>query len=59
MAGQADRARGLINAVAADRRPAERARLLSLSGMIEGNSGWLHDGRAHGDEAAALSEDRR
>lgn len=57
MAGQANRARALINrALPLADRP-QRARLLYLAGTIEGHNGWLHDGVRTLDKAAALSQD--
>ena len=56
VAGQADRARPLLarSLPLADR--AQRARLLFFSGAIEGRHGWLRDGIAALQQAAALSE---
>ena len=57
MAGQANRARALINrALPLADRP-QRARLLYLAGMIEGRNGWLDDGVRTLEKAAALSQD--
>ena len=57
MAGQANRARALINrSLPLADRP-QRARLLYLAGTIEGHNGWLHDGMRTLDKAAALSQD--
>ena len=56
-AGQANRARGLINrSLPLADRP-QRARLLFLAGTIEGHNGWLDDGVRTLDKAAALSQD--
>ena len=54
MAGQANRARGLINrSLPLADRP-QRARLLFLAGTIEGHNGWLDDGVRTLEKAAAL-----
>ena len=55
-AGQAHRARGLIDRSVPLAGQAEQARLLYLSGVIEGRSGWLRDGVTTLKRAAALSE---
>ena len=51
-----DRARGLIDRAVPLAGQAARARLLYLSGVIEGRSGWLRDGVTTLKQAAALSE---
>jgi DNA-binding CsgD family transcriptional regulator len=57
IAGQANRARALINrAVPLADRP-QRAWLLYLAGTIEGRTGWLDDGVRTLEKAAALSQD--
>ena len=56
-AGQGDRARELVRrALPLADRP-QRALLLMMRGVIEGQSGWLLDGVASMQHAAALSED--
>lgn len=56
-AGQADRARSLVRrSLPLVDRP-QRARLLYLSGVIEGQSGWVLDGVNTRQKAVALSED--
>ena len=56
-AGQGDRARELVGrALPLADRP-QRALLLLMRGVIEGQSGWLLDGVASIRQAAALSED--
>ena len=56
-AGQADRARGLLGrSLPLADRP-QRARLLYLRGVIEGQSGWLLDGVQTLKQAIALAED--
>jgi tetratricopeptide (TPR) repeat protein len=56
-AGQIERARGLLGrSVALAERP-QRARLLYLRGVIEGQSGWLLDGVATLKQAIAISDD--
>ena len=56
VAGQADRARALINRALPLADRAQRARLLYVRGAIEGRHGWLNDGITALHEAAALSE---
>ncbi|HTT29730.1 MAG TPA: AAA family ATPase [Solirubrobacteraceae bacterium] len=57
LAGQTDRARGVINrALPVADRP-QRARLLYLAGTIEGHNGWLEAGVRTLEKAAGLSED--
>ncbi len=56
VAGQADRARPLINRSLPLADRAQRARLLFVSGAIEGRHGWLKDGITALQQAAALSE---
>ena len=55
-AGQADRARPLLSRSLPLADRAQRARLLFVSGAIEGRHGWLKDGIAALQQAAALSE---
>ena len=57
LAGQAERASGLINRVLPDAVPSERAKLLYLRGLIEGRRGWLKQGVSALRRAAELSDD--
>lgn len=56
-AGQADRARGLIARALPIADLAQRAWLLFMRGVIEGQSGWLLDGVATIHQGVAASED--
>jgi hypothetical protein len=56
VAGQADRARALINRSLPLADRAQRARLLFVSGAIEGRHGRLQDGIIALEQAASLSE---
>ena len=56
VAGQADRARALINRSLPLADRAQRARLLYVSGATEGRHGWFKDGISALQRAAALSE---
>ena len=56
VAGQANRARALINRSLPLADRAQRARLLYVRGAIEGRHGWLDDGITALHEAATLSE---
>jgi DNA-binding CsgD family transcriptional regulator len=57
LAGQAERARGLIDRSLPDARGTQRARLLYLSGLIEGRRGGSRHGVKALRKAAALRED--
>ncbi len=56
VAGQADRARALINSSLPLADRAQRARLLFVSAAIEGRHGWFKDGISSLRRAAAFSE---
>ena len=56
VAGQADRARPLLSRTLPHADPAQRARLLFVSGAIEGRHGWMKDGITALQQAVALSE---
>ncbi len=56
VAGQADRARALINGSLPLADRAQRAQLLYVSGAIEGRHGWFTDGISALQRAAALSD---
>ena len=56
VAGQADRARPLLSRSLPLADRAQRARLLFVSGAIEGRHGWVTDGITALQQAAALSE---
>ncbi len=57
LAAQIDRARGLVSRTLPLTNRAQRAEVLFLRGVIEGQSGWLLDGVATLHQAVALSED--
>ena len=56
-AGQAERARALIDRLLPIASGSQRVRLLYLSGVIEGRHGWLKDGVTTLRNAAKVSED--
>ena len=57
LAAQIDRARDLVSRTLPLTDRAQRAEVLFLRGVIEGQSGWLLDGVATLHQAVALSED--
>jgi DNA-binding CsgD family transcriptional regulator len=57
VAGQAERAHGLIDRALPTAGQHQRARLLYLTGLIEGRQGWLKQGVTSLLTAATLSED--
>lgn len=57
VAGQADRARGLVDRALPTADHHQRARLLYLTGVIEGRQGWLKHGVTSLLTAATLSDD--
>ncbi len=56
-AGQVDRAAELISRALPIADPRQRARLMFIRGVVEGQSGWLLDGVATMHQGVAVSED--